>query len=106
MASEGRGTTRPFELVGGPWVDAERFADRLNARGFAGVHFRPASFEPTFQKHARTTCGGCRIHVLDRAAFRPVLVGAALIEEIPPRRPVGVRLAPAALRVRAREAPD
>ena len=82
MASEGRGTTRPFELVGAPWVDPEALADRLNARGFAGVHFRPATFEPTFQKHAKTTCGGCQIHVLDRAAFRPVLVGAALIEEI------------------------
>jgi uncharacterized protein YbbC (DUF1343 family) len=81
-ASEGRGTTRPFELVGAPWVDAEALADRLNALGFAGVHFRPATFEPTFQKHARTTCGGCQIHVLDRAAFRPALVGTAVIEEI------------------------
>ena len=82
MASEGRGTTRPFELVGAPWVHAERLAADLNARRLAGVHFRPAVFEPTFQKHARRTCGGCQIHVLDRRAFQPVLTGVALIEAI------------------------
>ncbi len=82
MASEGRGTTRPFELLGAPWVRAERLAAGLNARRLPGVHFRPAVFEPTFQKHARTTCGGCQIHVLDRHAFQPVLTGVALIEAI------------------------
>jgi uncharacterized protein YbbC (DUF1343 family) len=82
MASEARGTTRPFELVGAPWVDAEKFAQEMNARRLPGVHFRPAVFEPTFQKHARKTCGGCQIHVLDRRTFRPVLVGAALIDQI------------------------
>jgi uncharacterized protein YbbC (DUF1343 family) len=81
-ASEGRGTTRPFELVGAPWVMAERFAETMNRRGLPGVHFRPAVFEPTFQKHAKTTCGGCQIHVLDRRAFRPVLTGVTLIEEV------------------------
>ena len=77
--SEGRGTTRPFELVGAPWVDPEPFAAALNGAGLPGVHFRPVSFEPTFQKHARTPCGGCQVHVTDRAAFRPVLTGVALI---------------------------
>ena len=77
--SEGRGTTRPFELVGAPWTTAERFADAMNRQDLAGVFFRPAVFEPTFQKHARETCGGCQIHVLDRAAFRPVETGVALI---------------------------
>jgi uncharacterized protein YbbC (DUF1343 family) len=81
-ASEGRGTTRPFELVGAPWVHAERLAADLNARALPGVHFRAAVFEPTFQKHARTTCGGCQIHVTDRRAFRPVLTGVALIEAV------------------------
>ena len=80
MLSEGRGTTRPFELVGAPWVDAERFAREMNELGLPGAFFRPAVFEPTFQKHAKTTCGGCQIHVTDRAAFRPVLTGAALIQ--------------------------
>jgi uncharacterized protein YbbC (DUF1343 family) len=82
MASEGRGTTRPFELVGAPWVHAGRLAADLNGRGLPGVHFRPAVFEPTFQKHARTTCGGCQIHVTDRRAFQPVRTGVALIEAI------------------------
>jgi len=77
--SEGRGTTRPFELVGAPWVTAERFADAMNRLELPGAFFRPAVFEPTFQKHARETCGGCQIHVLDRQAFRPVETGVALI---------------------------
>ena len=81
LLSEGRGTTRPFELVGAPWIDAEAFAARMNGLGLDGVHFRPASFEPTFQKHSRTTCGGCQIHVTDRVAFKPVAVGAALLRE-------------------------
>jgi uncharacterized protein YbbC (DUF1343 family) len=81
-ASEGRGTTRPFELVGAPWVDAELFAQQMNARRLPGVHFRAAVFEPTFQKHARRACGGCQIHVLDRERFRPVVTGAALIDAI------------------------
>jgi uncharacterized protein YbbC (DUF1343 family) len=79
MLSEGRGTTRPFELVGAPWIDAERFARTMNGLGLPGVHFRPAVFEPTFQKHAKQSCGGCQIHVTDRNAFRPVLTGVALI---------------------------
>jgi uncharacterized protein YbbC (DUF1343 family) len=78
--SEGRGTTRPFELVGAPWVDPEPFAARLNALGLDGVHFRPAMFEPTFHKHAKTLCGGCQIHIIDRRTFRPVEIGIALIE--------------------------
>lgn len=82
LASEGRGTTRPFELIGAPWVDAERLTDEMNAGGWPGVMFRPVVFEPTFQKHAHQACGGCQIHVLDRAVFRPVATGVALIERI------------------------
>ena len=80
MLSEGRGTTRPFELVGAPWIEAESFARDMNGLALPGVYFRPAVFEPTFQKHAKQTCGGCQIHVLDRDAFRPVLTGVTLIE--------------------------
>jgi uncharacterized protein YbbC (DUF1343 family) len=79
--SEARGTTRPFELLGAPWIDAEHAADRLNALGIAGARFRPAVFEPTFHKHARVTCGGCQIHVTDRETFRPVLAGVAVMAE-------------------------
>jgi uncharacterized protein YbbC (DUF1343 family) len=78
--SEGRGTTRPFELVGAPWVQAEAFAEALNSRRLPGVIFRPVVFEPTFHKHAGRSCGGCQIHVVDRHAFRPVLAGVALLE--------------------------
>ncbi|HXE79913.1 MAG TPA: DUF1343 domain-containing protein [Vicinamibacterales bacterium] len=80
LISEGRGTTRPFELIGAPWIDAEHFAEGLNARQLPGVHFRPAVFEPTFQKHARVPCGGCQIHVLDRRTFEPCTVGVALLK--------------------------
>jgi uncharacterized protein YbbC (DUF1343 family) len=86
-ASEGRGTTRPFELVGAPWVHAERFAAALNKRNFPGVYFRSAVFEPTFQKHARVACGGCQIHVLDRLTFKPVLTGVAVIEQLRAENP-------------------
>src|SRR5262245_30122349 len=78
--SEGRGTTRPFELVGAPGIIAERFAADLNQRGLPGVVFRPAVFEPTFHKHAKQGCGGCQIHVVDRRTFRPVLSAVALLE--------------------------
>jgi uncharacterized protein YbbC (DUF1343 family) len=79
--SEGRGTTRPFELVGAPWIDGDRLAAAMNEKGLAGVHFRPVFFEPTFQKHARQTCGGCQIHVTDRRAFRPVRAAIELLAE-------------------------
>jgi len=77
--SEGRGTTRPFELVGAPWVTAEPFADAMNRLELPGVRFRPALFEPTFHKHAKTSCGGVQIHVLDRESFRAVETGVALV---------------------------
>jgi len=79
--SEGRGTTRPFELIGAPWIDGERFAEGMNARHLAGVHFRPVFFEPTFQKHARQTCGGAQLHVTDRVAFKPVRVAVEMLDE-------------------------
>jgi uncharacterized protein YbbC (DUF1343 family) len=77
--SEGRGTTRPFELTGAPWLDAAKLARRMNGEKLPGVKFRPASFRPTFQKHAGLDCGGVQIHVTDRAAFRPVRTSLALL---------------------------
>jgi uncharacterized protein YbbC (DUF1343 family) len=79
--SEGRGTTRPFELIGAPWIDGERFADAMNGCGLAGAIFRPAFFEPTFHKHAKTLCGGCQIHVTDRRAFRPMQAAVEMLAE-------------------------
>lgn len=90
LCSEGRGTTRPFELVGAPGIDAEVFATSLNALQLPGVYFRPAYFEPTFQKHARVTCGGCQLHVTDREVFRSVDAAIALLcafrDALPDRR--------------------
>jgi uncharacterized protein YbbC (DUF1343 family) len=77
--SEGRGTTRPFELIGAPWIDGDALAAAMNERGLPGVHFRPAYFEPTFQKHAKQSCGGCQLHVLDRRTFRPVRTAVELM---------------------------
>ncbi len=78
--SEGRGTTRPFELIGAPGLDPDAVAGQLSALDLPGAHFRPVTFEPTFQKHAGQTCGGCQIHVTDRRVFRPVLTGVAVIQ--------------------------
>ncbi len=73
--SEGRGTTRPFELCGAPWLDARRLCQRLEAEALTGAAFRPAWFRPTFQKFAGQTCAGLQIHVQDREAFQPVRTG-------------------------------
>ena len=81
MLSEGRGTTRPFEIVGAPWIDGDRLAETMYARSLPGAHFRPAVFEPTFHKHARQSCGGCQIHVTDRRTFEPMRVAVELLAE-------------------------
>lgn len=77
--SEGRGTTRPFEITGAPWLDAARLARRMNEAKLPGVKFRPAWFRPTFQKHAGTDCGGVQLHVTDRTVFQPVRTSLALL---------------------------
>lgn len=77
--SEGRGTTRPFEWVGAPYLDAHRFARALNALALPGVAFRPSRFRPTFHKWAGRLCGGVQIHMTDPARFKPFLTGLAVI---------------------------
>jgi uncharacterized protein YbbC (DUF1343 family) len=76
--SEGRGTTRPFEIVGAPWLDGRDLAARLASTGLPGFVARPLTFQPTFQKHAGVRCGGVQIHVTDAHAFRPVATYVAL----------------------------
>ncbi len=79
LISEGRGTTRPFELAGAPHLDPYALVESLAAENLPGCRFRPCSFQPTFQKHAGTLCGGLQIHVTDRDAFRSVLTGVAVL---------------------------
>ena len=77
--SEGRGTTRPFEIVGAPFVDGRRLAEGLAATGLPGFIARPITFQPTFHKHAGAICGGVQIHPTDAAAFRPFATYVALV---------------------------
>lgn len=78
--SEGRGTTRPFELIGAPYIDPDAYAERLTSLALPGVIFRACAFQPTFQKHAKVTCGGVQLHVVDRARFDSVLAGVAMVK--------------------------
>ncbi len=78
--SEGRGTTRPFEIVGAPWLDALSAARAANALALPGIAFRPHTFRPTFQKHAQEVCGGVQLHVTDVEAFRPYETGLRLLK--------------------------
>ncbi len=78
--SEGRGTTKPFELNGAPYIDPWAWSEALEKYNFPGVAFRQTFFQPTFQKYAGVTCGGLQIHVTDRNAFTPVIVGIAMIK--------------------------
>lgn len=78
--SEGRGTTRPFELIGAPYIDAGDYARNLERLALPGVTFRASNFMPTFQKHLGKACGGVQIHVTDRESFEPVLTGVAAVK--------------------------
>jgi uncharacterized protein YbbC (DUF1343 family) len=80
QVSEGRGTTRPFEIVGAPYIDSKEYAEALTSLQLSGVIFRPIEFLPTFQKHAGNGCGGVFVHVTDRLTFEPVFTGLAMIK--------------------------
>jgi uncharacterized protein YbbC (DUF1343 family) len=80
--SEGRGTTRPFEIFGAPFIHPETIVNVLKEFKLPGVVFRPLSFQPTFQKHAGLLCGGAQIHVTDRQKYRPFKTGVAILKAI------------------------
>jgi len=80
--SEGRGTTRPFEIFGAPWIDLGKIRRRFERRRLRGLVLRDHAFEPTFHKWADRLCHGFQIHVTDRAAFRPYLTTLALLQDI------------------------
>ncbi|MCF7622398.1 exo-beta-N-acetylmuramidase NamZ family protein [Peribacillus castrilensis] len=80
--SEGRGTTKPFELIGAPYINSDELAGKLNALRLPGVKFRAASFTPTFSKHAGRLSHGVEIYITDREAFKAVPTGLHIIKTI------------------------
>jgi len=80
--SEGRGTTTPFEIVGAPWVDGLKLAERLNAQKLGGVLFRPVAFTPTLSKFSGEACQGVQLHVADRKSFRALPTALVIIEDV------------------------
>lgn len=80
--SEGRGTTRPFEIFGAPYIDLKKVGGRLKRRRLPGVFFREHSFEPTFHKWKGEVCHGFQMHVTDRRAYRPYLTTLALLQDV------------------------
>ena len=80
--SEGRGTAKPFEWIGAPWIEPERWAETLNSLGLSGVHFRPSHFTPSYSKFARQQCRGVQVHVTDRDKLKPVEVALHLIATV------------------------
>jgi uncharacterized protein YbbC (DUF1343 family) len=80
--SEGRGTTRPFQLIGAPWIDAEALTGRLRDLDLAGIGVRTARFRPEFGKHGGEVCSGVELHLTDRRAFEPVAFGLHLLKTI------------------------
>lgn len=85
--SEGRGTTKPFEIFGAAYLDGRVLASKLNRLGLPGVFFREAWFQPTFHKFAGQLCGGAQIHVLDRASFLPYLTAVEILRLIKKENP-------------------
>lgn len=81
-ASEGRGTTRPFDLVGAPFVNSARLCERMNAAPLDGVFFSRAFFRPMFGKHADTVCEGVQFNITDRRVYRPHAAGLYLLEAL------------------------
>ena len=80
--SEGRGTTRPFELIGAPYINPYDLVKTLDKWKLTGISFRPLYFKPTFQKWAGNECGGIQLHVTDRKKFKPFLTGLALLASV------------------------
>ncbi|TNJ66626.1 DUF1343 domain-containing protein [Paenibacillus hemerocallicola] len=77
--SEGRGTTRPFEMIGAPWMDGELLAREMNGLRLPGVHFQPVYFTPAFSKHQGQFCSGVQLYVTDKRTFRSVETGLRLV---------------------------
>ena len=80
--SEGRGTTKPFEFIGAPWINSNELADAMNNKNLPGVYFRPLSFVPVSSKYSGECCNGVQLHITDYSAFEPFSCGLYLVDEI------------------------
>lgn len=92
--SEGRGTTKPFELIGAPFISSPELVTRLNQLDLPGVTFRAASFTPTFSKHSGKLSHGVQIHITDRNKYEPVETGLHIVKTIKDLYPEQVQLTP------------
>lgn len=82
QVSEGRGTTRPFEIIGAPYINSKELADALASLKLKGVIFSPINFLPTFQKYQNDSCGGVFLHITEREVFEPVITGIGIVKTI------------------------
>lgn len=80
--SEGRGTTKPFELIGAPWIDAQEWSENLNQLKLPGVGFRPVYFTPSFSKYQKEKVQGVQVHILDREQVRPIQLGIEMLQSV------------------------
>jgi len=80
--SEGRGTTKPFEWVGAPWIDADEWSEVLNHREVPGVRFRPVHFTPIVSKYAKEVCHGVNVHIIDGEVAKPVQIALHIISTV------------------------
>lgn len=93
--SEARGTAKPFEMCGAPWVDAYKLADHLNALDLPGVRFRPVHFIPCSSKHQQQPCNGVQVHIMDRNEVRSVETGLHLVKALQDLHPDDFQFRPA-----------
>lgn len=94
--SEGRGTAKPFEQIGAPFIDAAALAKRLNEARLPGVIFRPTHFTPIFSKFSGEQCGGVMLHIIDQKAFRPFLTGVTMVKAVRDLYPQALEFRPGA----------
>ncbi len=80
--NEGRGTTKPFELIGAPWMKGKQVAQLAQKAGLPGVRYAATYYKPSASKHKDQVCGGVQIHILDRDAFQPVRAALNLLDAV------------------------
>lgn len=89
--SEGRGTTRPFEWIGAPFINPDKLAPEMNGMKLPGIYFRPIYFQPTYQKWIGEVCGGVHLHITNRRRFNSFRAGVRLLAKIAEMYPEAFR---------------